>query len=188
MTRHPGYSVSQRKRKRTEERLGWLKTITLLRKGAASWSLESGLDLYSRLRRLQSGAHAESGHGRSGELSPRLSVSSRTSSYTTSSPTTPVNPLNSRPMRNRRKTALPVVFSSASFRCILRGFVPQTKRSNESQFFGQTWHKRISSVRRNRMIGGNLSQALDAFRMTKKLLSPVCCRRRRMRSPTRIRE
>jgi IS5 family transposase len=31
-TRHPGYSISQRKRKRIEECLGWLKTIALLRK------------------------------------------------------------------------------------------------------------------------------------------------------------
>ena len=31
-TRHPGYSVSQRKRKRIEECFGWLKTIALMRK------------------------------------------------------------------------------------------------------------------------------------------------------------
>ena len=31
-TRHAGYSVSQRKRKRIEECFGWLKTIALLRK------------------------------------------------------------------------------------------------------------------------------------------------------------
>jgi hypothetical protein len=31
-TRHPGYVVSQRKRKRIEECFGWLKTIALLRK------------------------------------------------------------------------------------------------------------------------------------------------------------
>jgi hypothetical protein len=31
-TRHPGYAVSQRKRKRVEEIFGWLKTIGLLRK------------------------------------------------------------------------------------------------------------------------------------------------------------
>jgi transposase len=31
-TRHPGYGVSQRKRKRIEECFGWLKTIALLRK------------------------------------------------------------------------------------------------------------------------------------------------------------
>ena len=31
-TRHPGYKVSQEKRKRVEEIFGWLKTIALLRK------------------------------------------------------------------------------------------------------------------------------------------------------------
>src|SRR5574340_489492 len=32
-TRHPGYAVSQQKRKRVEEVFGWLKTVGLLRKG-----------------------------------------------------------------------------------------------------------------------------------------------------------
>jgi hypothetical protein len=32
-TRHPGYVVSQKKRKRIEECFGWLKTIAPLRKG-----------------------------------------------------------------------------------------------------------------------------------------------------------
>ena len=31
-TRHPGYAVSQRRRKRIEECFGWLKTVALLRK------------------------------------------------------------------------------------------------------------------------------------------------------------
>jgi Transposase DDE domain len=31
-TRHPGYAMSQRKRKRIEECFGWLKTIALMRK------------------------------------------------------------------------------------------------------------------------------------------------------------
>jgi IS5 family transposase len=31
-TQHPGYGISQRKRKRIEECFGWLKTIALLRK------------------------------------------------------------------------------------------------------------------------------------------------------------
>ena len=31
-TRHPGYEVSQRKRKRIEEVFGWMKTVGLLRK------------------------------------------------------------------------------------------------------------------------------------------------------------
>lgn len=32
MTRHPGYAVSQRKRKEVEQAFGWLQTIALLRK------------------------------------------------------------------------------------------------------------------------------------------------------------
>ena len=31
-TRHPGYAVSQRKRKRVEEIFGWVKTVGLMRK------------------------------------------------------------------------------------------------------------------------------------------------------------
>ncbi len=31
-TRHPGYAVSQRKRKRVEETFGWMKTVGLVRK------------------------------------------------------------------------------------------------------------------------------------------------------------
>jgi hypothetical protein len=31
-TRHPGYAISQQKRKRVEEIFGWLKTVELLRK------------------------------------------------------------------------------------------------------------------------------------------------------------
>jgi hypothetical protein len=31
-TRHPGYQISQRKRKRIEEIFGWLKSVGLLRK------------------------------------------------------------------------------------------------------------------------------------------------------------
>ncbi len=32
ITRHPGYAISQRTRKRVEEVFGWLKTVGLLRK------------------------------------------------------------------------------------------------------------------------------------------------------------
>ena len=31
-TRHPGYAVSMRKRKRVEEIFGWMKTVALVRK------------------------------------------------------------------------------------------------------------------------------------------------------------
>jgi hypothetical protein len=37
-TRHPGYGISQQKRKRIEEVLGWLKTVEGLRKAASSRS------------------------------------------------------------------------------------------------------------------------------------------------------
>ncbi len=38
-TRHPGYAISQKKRKRIEECFGWLKTIALHAEGSASWGL-----------------------------------------------------------------------------------------------------------------------------------------------------
>jgi hypothetical protein len=40
-TRHPGYAISQRKRKRVEEIFGWLKTVGGLRKAAIAGSRES---------------------------------------------------------------------------------------------------------------------------------------------------
>lgn len=36
-TRHGGYGISQRKRKRIEESFGWLKTIALMRKVRSQW-------------------------------------------------------------------------------------------------------------------------------------------------------
>jgi transposase len=59
-TRHAGYPVSQRRRKRIEEIFGWLKTVGLLRKtrhrGVArvSWMFTFGLAVYNlvRLRNL----------------------------------------------------------------------------------------------------------------------------------------
>jgi hypothetical protein len=45
-TQHPGYAISQRKRKRIEECFGWLKTIALLRKVRHSWGLQGGMGLY----------------------------------------------------------------------------------------------------------------------------------------------
>ena len=58
--RHAGYAISQKKRKRIEECFGWLKTIALMRKVRHRGTLKVRLDLHVRLRRLQSGAHAES--------------------------------------------------------------------------------------------------------------------------------
>ena len=43
--------------------------------GAPSWGVQSALDFYSRLRRLQSGAHTKSGRCSCGSVSPGRSVS-----------------------------------------------------------------------------------------------------------------
>src|SRR5881409_1815190 len=66
-TRHVGYVVSQRRRKRVEEIFGWLKTVRLMRKPRHP---ARGLDVYVGPRRLQLGAHPQphdpdrmSGHG-----------------------------------------------------------------------------------------------------------------------------
>jgi len=55
-TRHPGYAVSQTRRKRVEEIFGWLKTVGLMRKlrhrGVAwvGWLLTSTTAVYNLLR------------------------------------------------------------------------------------------------------------------------------------------
>ncbi len=55
-TRHPGYAVSQRKRKRIEEIFGWLKTVARLRKtrhrGVArvGWMFTLALAAYNLVR------------------------------------------------------------------------------------------------------------------------------------------
>jgi transposase len=55
-TRHPGYAVSQRKRKRIEECFGWLKTIALLRKlrhrgvGKIDWIFTFACAAYNLVR------------------------------------------------------------------------------------------------------------------------------------------
>jgi IS5 family transposase len=55
-TRHPGYLISQRKRKRIEEIFGWLKTVAGLRKtprrGAArvGWMFSFALAAYNLVR------------------------------------------------------------------------------------------------------------------------------------------
>jgi hypothetical protein len=60
-TRHPGYAVRQRKRKRIEEIFGWFKTIRLMR--PTPKRRPRGLDVYLRHRRLPSGADSESHRG-----------------------------------------------------------------------------------------------------------------------------
>ena len=55
-TRHPGYTVSQRKRKLVEQSFGWLKTIALLRKlkhrglARARWLFTFGSAVYNLVR------------------------------------------------------------------------------------------------------------------------------------------
>lgn len=64
-TRHPGYALSQRARKRVEEIFGWLKTVALLRqtrhrgRARVSWMFLFGLAAYNLIRiRNLSGAPA----------------------------------------------------------------------------------------------------------------------------------
>jgi hypothetical protein len=60
-TRHPGYEISQRTRKRVEEIFGWLKTIGLMRKlrhrgtDRVDWMFVFACAIYNlvRLRTLQ---------------------------------------------------------------------------------------------------------------------------------------
>ena len=55
-TRHPGYAVSQRKRKRVEEIFGWLKTVGMLRKtrhrgvDRVGWMFTFGVAAYNLVR------------------------------------------------------------------------------------------------------------------------------------------
>ncbi|HKM86658.1 MAG TPA: hypothetical protein VJW96_10655 [Terriglobales bacterium] len=79
-TRHPGYAISQRKRKRIEECFGWLKTIRAAAESTASRSVQSALDFYPRLRRLQSGAHTQPDPRSSGGVTQGRRVSSGASS------------------------------------------------------------------------------------------------------------
>ena len=65
-TRHPGYAISQRKRKRVEEIFGWLKTVGFMRKtrhrgrDRVDWMFTFGLAAFNlvRIRNLSSGAVA----------------------------------------------------------------------------------------------------------------------------------
>ena len=55
-TRHPGYAISQRKRKRVEEIFGWLKTVGGLRKtrhrgiARVGWMFTFALAVYNLVR------------------------------------------------------------------------------------------------------------------------------------------
>jgi len=69
-TRHAGYAVSQRKRKRVEEIFGWLKTIAGLRKTKHRGRKTSRMDVHLRSGRVQLGEVTKSHRTRCG-LSPR---------------------------------------------------------------------------------------------------------------------
>ena len=62
-TRHGGYAVSQRIRKRIEEAFGWIKTIAGQEKTSFRGRDRVGMGLYLRCRRLQSGAAAQADSG-----------------------------------------------------------------------------------------------------------------------------
>lgn len=76
-TRHPGYAISQQKRKRIEEIFGWLKTVGGLRKahhrGVArvGWTFTFALAAYNlvRMRNLIPAPHETAA-----EVRPRTSV------------------------------------------------------------------------------------------------------------------
>mgnify|MGYP007095364038 CR=1 FL=1 len=60
-TRHAGYAVSQRIRKRIEEAFGWVKTVAGQEK--TKFRGRDRMGLHFRCRRLQSGADAEAAGG-----------------------------------------------------------------------------------------------------------------------------
>src|SRR4029077_399046 len=60
-TQHPGYTISQRKRKRVEECFGWLKTIALLRKVRHRGIFKVGVGFHICGRSLQLSPYEESG-------------------------------------------------------------------------------------------------------------------------------
>ena len=64
-TRHPGYVISQQKRKRVEEIFGWIKTVGSVAQDPTSRPGTGGVDVHLRGGGLQSGPHAESGIGAS---------------------------------------------------------------------------------------------------------------------------
>ena len=63
-TRHAGYAVSQRIRKRIEEAFGWIKTVGGQAQDQVARPRARRLGLHLRRRRLQSGAAAEAAGGR----------------------------------------------------------------------------------------------------------------------------
>ena len=62
-TRHAGYAVSQRIRKRIEEAFGWIKTVAGQEQDQVPRPGSRRMGLHLRSRRLQSGAAAEADGG-----------------------------------------------------------------------------------------------------------------------------
>ncbi len=62
-TRHAGYAISQRRRKRVEEVFGWIKTRRTAAQDALPRTGSCQLDVYTRCVRLQSRADAQSSNG-----------------------------------------------------------------------------------------------------------------------------
>ena len=58
-TRHPGYGLSQRARRRVEEIFGWLKTVALVAADAPPRTRAGRLDVCLWARRLQPDPHSE---------------------------------------------------------------------------------------------------------------------------------
>ena len=71
-TRHGGYAVSQRIRKRIEEAFGWIKTVAGQEKTSFRGRDRRRMGLYLCCRRLQSGAGAQTGGGRLMAKAPRF--------------------------------------------------------------------------------------------------------------------
>ena len=74
-TRHPGYAVSQQKRKRVEEIFSWMKTVGGMKN--CGMAAVSGVDVYLCRRSLQPGAHPEPSHGNCRREGMRRSASVR---------------------------------------------------------------------------------------------------------------
>jgi hypothetical protein len=67
-TRHAGYDVSQKKRKRIEECFGWVEGHRAATQTEASWSIQSGMDLHLRSSGLQPCTYAKA----DSDSSPRM--------------------------------------------------------------------------------------------------------------------
>jgi len=113
-TRHPGYSVSQRKRKRIEECFGWLKTIALMRKVRHRGVCKVHWIFTFAWRGLQSGAHAQPGGCSSDGVSRGRRGPGRVWSETPGhSKHRKSNCSLSRKMKNKEKNTLRINFSVA---------------------------------------------------------------------------